>query len=81
MALERELAVYNARLPEWTEHEGKYVLIHGDRVVEFFSTYEDAIKVGYAQFQLDPFLVKRVQTIEQVHYVTRLMAPDATSAR
>lgn len=75
MALEQELATYRARLHEFREHEGKYVLISRDEVVEFFSTYEDAIKVGYARFGLNPFLVKKVQTLEQVHSVTRFVAP------
>ena len=30
--------------------------VHGTDVVEFFSSYEDAIKVGYDKFKLDPFL-------------------------
>lgn len=73
MALERELATYHARLPEFLEHEGKYVLIHGDDVVEFFNTYEDAIKAGYDRFKLEPFLVKKVQVVEQVQHITRLL--------
>lgn len=77
MALERELAIYRARLHEFAEHEGKYVLIHGETVVEFFSSYEDAIKAGYAKFGLEPFLVKKVQTIEQLQYISRLSAPAA----
>lgn len=54
MALEQELATYRARLHEFREHEGKYVLISRDEVVEFFSTYEDAIKVGYREVRPEP---------------------------
>jgi len=75
MALEKEVETYHARLPELKEHAGKYVLIHGDKVVDFFTSYEDAIKAGYQQFQLQPFLVKLVQAVEQVHFVSRLFAP------
>lgn len=75
MALEKELAVYKNRLHEWKEHEGKFVLIHGDDVVEFFSSYEDAIKIGYEKFKLEPFLVKQIQTVEVVQYITRLLDP------
>ncbi len=76
MALERELAVFQQKLPEFTaEHAGKYVLIHGNDVVDFFTSYEDAIKAGYAKFGLDPFLVKQVQAIEQVHFISRSIEP------
>ncbi len=55
MALERELQTYQQRLPELLQNEGKFVLIHGDDVVDVYGTYEDALKEGYAQFKLDPF--------------------------
>src|SRR5438128_1230308 len=71
--LDTEMETYRQKLPEWTEHEGKFVLIKGDKVVDFFGTYEDAIKAGYEQFKLEPFLVKKIQALEQVHVVTRLL--------
>ncbi len=58
MALEKELKTYEANAEKWTENNGKFVLIHGDDVVDFFAAYEDAIKAGYQKFGLDPFLVK-----------------------
>lgn len=76
MALETELATYKARLHEWKEHEGKFVLIHGTDVIEFFSTYEDAIKVGYDKCKLDPFLVKQIQTVEGIQFVSRFVDPS-----
>jgi hypothetical protein len=57
MALERELATYNDKLPQLKENEGKFVLIHGDQLVDVYTSYEDAIKEGYAKFKLEPFLV------------------------
>jgi hypothetical protein len=80
MALEKELAAYHAKLPEWKGNEGKFVLIHGTDVVDMFASYEDAIKEGYARFKLEPFLVKQVQTVEQVQCVTRLLAPNLPAA-
>ena len=71
MALEKELAAYNAHLPEWKEHEGRYVLIQDDAVVDFFTSYEDALKAGYQRFGLQPFLVKQVHAIEQVQFISR----------
>jgi hypothetical protein len=80
MALEKELETYKSKLPEWKGSEGKFVLIHGSDVAGTFTSYEDAIKEGYAKFKLDPFLVKQIQAIEQVQFVTRLLAPySATS--
>jgi hypothetical protein len=75
MALETELATYQEKLPELKGHEGKFVLIHGDAVVDFFSTYEDAIKAGYQQFALKPFLVKQVHAIEPIFCFTRRILP------
>ncbi len=75
MALERELETYNKKLPELKEHEGKFVLIHGDKVEDFFATYEDAIKAGYQKFKLEPFLVKQIRSIEQVHFISRFADP------
>jgi hypothetical protein len=54
------------------------VLIRGTTLVGTFTSYEDAIKEGYAQFKLEPFLVKQIQAIEQVQFVTRLVAPSCT---
>jgi hypothetical protein len=76
MALEREVETYKAKLSEMREHDGKFVLIHGSDVVDYFSAYEDAIKEGYQKFGLDPFLVKRVNTTEQVQFISRLFAPQ-----
>jgi hypothetical protein len=78
MALEAELALYHAKLAEWTDQEGKFVVIHGTTVVDFFSSYEDAIKVGYDKFGLQPFLVKQVNTIEQVQFISRFNDPCST---
>ncbi len=75
MALEKELETYARKLPELKEHEGKFALVHGD-VVDVFASYEDAIKEGYGRFGLEPFLVKQIQSVEQVQLVTRLLVPS-----
>lgn len=77
MALEKELATYKLKLPELKAEEGKFVLIHGEQVKGTYSTYEDAVKEGYETFGLEtPFLVKQIQAIEQVHFISRF-APGA----
>lgn len=75
MALERELATYKAQLPAMKDHEGKFVLIHGEEIADYFSTYEDAIKGGYQRYKLEPFLVKRVMTTEPILFITRNIVP------
>jgi hypothetical protein len=75
MALEKELETYKKNLPEIKAHEGKYVLIQGDKVVDFFTSYDDALKQGYKQFGPTPFLVKQVLAVEPVFYVTRPINP------
>jgi len=74
MALEKEMEVYKKNLPELrAQHEGKFVLIHGEDVVDTFSTYEDAIKSGYQKFKDETFLVKRIHATEPILFVSRLM--------
>ena len=73
MALEKELQTYKAKLPELVANEGKFVLIHGENVIDFYGTYEDAIKAGYEKFQLEPFLVKQIQSVEQVQFISRFV--------
>jgi hypothetical protein len=70
MALERELQIYKERLADLRANEGKYALVHGDELV-VFDTYEDALRIGYEKYGLDPFMVKRIESVEAVHFITR----------
>ena len=79
MALEKELETYKAKLAELAASEGKFVVIHGDQVVGIFEAYADAIKKGYDEFGLKPFLVKQIQAIERVQFVSRFIDPCRTS--
>jgi hypothetical protein len=79
MALERELQTYREKLPELKAHEGKFVLIQGETVVDVFSSYDDAIKQGYAKFKLEPFLVKRIASIEQAQFISRFVDPQSSA--
>ena len=78
MALEKEVETYKAKLSELLADagEGKFVLIQGEETVGVYGTYEDAIKEGYSRFQLKPFLVKQIQSIENenVQFISRLVA-------
>jgi hypothetical protein len=71
MQLEQELAAYKASLPELLQHEGKYVLIHGDSVLDTYTSYADALRQGYRQVGLEPFLVKQIARIEPIRFIRR----------
>ena len=71
MALEQEIATYQSKLSELKQHEGKFVLIHQDKIIDTFTSYDDALKEGYKQFGLKPFLVKQILAIEPVFCFTR----------
>jgi len=77
MALEKELATYQAHLADLRQHEGKFVLIQGDSIIDLFVAYEDAINEGYRRFGLTPFLVKHIHAVEPVYYFTRPITPAA----
>jgi hypothetical protein len=71
MALERELATYEAKLEELLAQEGKYVVIHGETVVGTWDTYEAALAAAYERCGLEPFLVKQIAWADTVHNFTR----------
>lgn len=70
MALEKEIETYNVHRDEFLQHEGRFVVIQGDRVVGIWNTYDDALKAGYNESLLKPFMVKKILAVEPVHYVT-----------
>jgi len=78
MAPEREITTYGRELPNLLQHEGKFALIHGQEVAGVYASYEDALKVGYEKFGLEPFLVKRIQAVEQVQFFARDLDPCRT---
>jgi hypothetical protein len=49
MALEKELKTYREKLPELKAHEGKFVLIHGDRQARFRSTRPPQVRARTTQ--------------------------------
>jgi hypothetical protein len=80
--VERELEALEAldeRTAGWAQHAGRYALIQGDHV-DFFSTWDEAIRAGYRRFGLDPFLVTRVNGAEEARYVARMTITRQPSA-
>lgn len=71
MALETEQETYRSELPNLLKDEGQYAVISGEKVVGIYASYEDALAIGYEKCGLKPFLVKKIQAIEQVQYISR----------
>lgn len=69
--LEKELKCFNDNLPKLlSTARNKYVLVHGDEIVETFESKEDAIKAGYERVGIVPFLVKQVKELEDTYNFT-----------
>jgi hypothetical protein len=72
-----ELVAYEAALPRvLSQHDGEYVVIKGDKLLEYFKRYDEALEWAYSNLGLDSFFVKRVTSVElsTVHY-TRDLGP------
>jgi hypothetical protein len=79
MELQTALETYQDNLAALLKDEGKFVLIYDREIVGVFGTYEDALSIGYEKFGLKPFLVKRIESLEQVQTFTRpLVIPCRT---
>ena len=77
MALERELETYQRLLhSELAVEEGRFALIAEDHLLGVFDSYNDALTAGYKERRLDPFLVKKVASIETVADLWRRVAVD-----
>jgi hypothetical protein len=69
-SLRLALASFDAMRSELLSHVGQYALVHRDRLLGVFSTWADACKVGYDKVGLcEPFLVKRIEATETVHFI------------
>jgi hypothetical protein len=65
VSLQAELRTFRARRDELIGRaKGKYVLIKGEDVVDFFEDQTDAITKGFKKFGNSPFLVKLVTDVE-----------------
>ena len=49
-------------------NSGKFVVIKGKDVFDFFNTYEDALRQGLKKYGNVPFLVKEIAAFEQVNF-------------
>lgn len=73
--LSKELKAYEANLESLLgSHEGKFVLIYGDKVLGTFDNQMDAITWGYRELGNVPFLVKQVLKVDvPLSFVSNLL--------
>ena len=68
--LEKEYKVYLGRRQAFIRHHcNKFVLIKGQRVVNFFPSYEEALKAGLKSFGNKCFFIKECCKKEEDHLV------------
>ena len=67
-----ELQTYKAELPNLLPaNDGKFVVIRGNQVLDFFPTYEEALDWAYENFGLDGFFVKQISEEEPIAHFSR----------
>ena len=60
-ALAREIATFDRRRAQLErEHAGKWVLIHGEDVVDVYDTFQTAAEAGLRLYGNGPFLIRQV---------------------
>lgn len=69
--LKHEIERYERELESLLAQEGRFAIIHADDPVEVVDTYDDALKVGYEKFGLEPFLVRQISRVQKVANFTR----------
>lgn len=61
MAIEKELEYFNKNLDEWLNHyENKYALIYNEKLVDTFTTEDEAYKKGIEKFGEVDILVRLI---------------------
>jgi hypothetical protein len=71
MTLDSTLEIYRKNLAALLKDEGRFVLISEREIVGVFDTYEDALSAGYEKIGLRPFLVKKIESADQVQCFSR----------
>ena len=66
--LETEYKTYLDHSNEFvSKHLNEFVLIKGDKVINFYQSYKEALEAGLARFGNVPFFVKAVAKEEEIH--------------
>jgi len=70
-ALTKETETYKKLLPSLLINQGKFAVIYGDKLIGAYDSYEDALKIGYKECGINPFLVKKISAEENISYFSR----------
>ena len=74
MPLEQELQTFHDQKEHLLErYKDRFVLIKGDDIVADFESRGDALREGYKRFGHEAFLVKKVEEVEQVNFLSRAL--------
>lgn len=69
MQLKKEYEIYKANLQKmFNDHPNEFVLIKGDKIIDYFKSYEDGLKIGLDKFGNVPFLIKKIEKDEELHF-------------
>ena len=72
--LEQEIAAYNGMKAELEQHHmGKWVLIHGDELIDTFDVLDSAAQEAVRRFGRGPYLIRQVGAPEKVTLPTSVM--------
>ncbi|MCK4248920.1 MAG: hypothetical protein KAX15_03995 [Candidatus Omnitrophica bacterium] len=72
--LREELEFFEEKKDEWlTLYAEKYALVKGKKLINTFTTFQEAYDVGVTSFSVAPFLVKQIIGEEPVEEVPALM--------
>lgn len=69
--LQQELETFEQLKDQLLQDEGKYAVISGKELLGVYSSYDDALQIGYERYNLTPFLVKKISTVEPINFFTR----------
>lgn len=72
MILEKELATFDRLRESLLGSEGKWAVVHGDRLPGIFDEYLPALQAGYHVCGMEDFLVKMIHPFGEPVLVTRL---------
>ena len=73
MALERELATFQAHFTEWLQlHPGKFALVVGEELIGVFDNANQAYEAGIQQFGNIPMLIRQLRPDDETTFLPAL---------
>jgi hypothetical protein len=79
MSLEREIETYHKLLSELLQHEGEFVVIHGEELLGCYPDLNEALRHGYERYGDEAFLARQISKTEKVLFSSRSLRPCPTS--